>query len=47
MDRRAIDDRTHCFLSADGEVAIVVDEDDGEVLRIEGENMRFEPIVEG
>jgi len=41
---RVIDDSTACFISEDQETAIVIDEDDGEVLRISGEKLTFEEV---
>ena len=45
MDSIDMDDRTACFLGADREVGIVVHEDKGEVLRMEGEEITFDQMA--
>lgn len=42
MKSKNINEKLACFISSDGEVATIIHEDDGEVMRIEGENLTFE-----
>lgn len=44
MNSIEIDDETACFLTEDQEVGIVVHEDEGEVLRLEGEDITFDQM---
>ena len=46
MNSRVIDDNTACFISEDQEVATIIHEENGELLRIEGEDLTFEEVVE-
>ncbi|MDL0118256.1 hypothetical protein PNQ29_00585 [Halobacterium salinarum] len=46
MDNMQIlDDSTACFLSEDQDVGTVVHEDEGEVLRLEGEDITFDQMA--
>jgi hypothetical protein len=46
MDSREVTDEMDCFIDDGQEVAIIVDEEDGELLRIEGEGLEFTGIEE-
>lgn len=46
MYSREIDDSRTCFIGTDREVAIVIHEEDGELLRISGRELTFEDVVE-
>lgn len=45
MNSIDLDDRTACFLTEDQEVGIVVHEEEGEILRMEGENITFDEMA--
>ncbi|MFC6863851.1 hypothetical protein ACFQGE_10275 [Halomicroarcula sp. GCM10025817] len=44
MDSREVTDEMDCFIDDDQRTAIVVHEEDGELLRIEGEGLEFTEI---
>lgn len=45
MNSRVLDDGTSAFIGAEQEVGIIVHEEDGEVLRLEGENITFDELA--